>query len=284
MLQARLSHVSLRSEDPGGSRRFYEEVVGLRTVGDDGGRARLALGGGSHVLELGAGSGLDHFALEVADEAQLAALIDRLAEHGTAVEPVADADHPGGVRFADPEGHLIELHGRVDHVDEGVRADGQRPIGLHHITVTSPDVPALTAFYRDVLGFKVSDRMEDRFAWLRCNREHHTVAIVQGELGGLDHYCYEVSDWEDIKDWCDRLAVRDVLVSWGPGRHGPGNNAFIMFDDPNGVHIELSCEMERFWDDRVEYPEPRNWASELRTVNLWGPAPEWRRPLETPTA
>jgi catechol 2,3-dioxygenase len=283
VLQAKLSHVALRSADPAGTHRFYEDVVGLRTVVADGRRAQLALGG-AHVLELHEGRGLDHFALEVADEAQLSALLERLSRQGIALEPAADADHPDGVRLADPEGHVIELHGRIDRTGEGVRADGRRPTGLHHITLTSPDVPALTAFYRDVLGFVVSDRMADRFAWMRCNREHHTVAIVQGEAGGLDHYCYEVSDWEDVKDWCDLLAVRDVPVSWGPGRHGPGNNIFIMFDDPDGVHIELSCEMERFWDDRVDYPSPRNWAADLRTVNLWGPAPEWRRPLQAPAA
>ena len=53
-----------------------------------------------------------------------------------------------------------------------------------------------------------------------------------------------------------------------------------MFDDPDGVHIELSCEMERFWDGNASYPEPRMWATDLRTVNLWGPSPEWRRPLQ----
>jgi catechol 2,3-dioxygenase-like lactoylglutathione lyase family enzyme len=284
MLQARLSHVGLGGPDPVGTRRFYEDVVGLHTTVADSGRVRLALGGGAHVLELRQGRGLDHFALEIADDSQFSALSGRLSRHEIALEPAEDADHPDGVRFTDPEGHVIELHGRIDRTGEGVRADGRRPTGLHHITLTSPDVPALAAFYRDVLGFVISDRMADRFVWMRCNREHHTIAIVQGETGGLDHYCFEVSDWEAIKDWCDLLAVKDVPVSWGPGRHGPGNNVFIMFDDPDGVHIELSCEMERFWDDRVEYPEPRNWAADLRTVNLWGPAPEWRRPLEAPDA
>jgi catechol 2,3-dioxygenase len=284
MLEARLSHVALRSAHVTGTRRFYEDVVGLRTVESDGHPTRLALGGGAPVLELDQGHGLDHFALEVVDSTQLSVLSERLSEHGVSLEPAEDAYHPGGVRFTDPEGHSIELHERIDRTDEGVRADGRRPTGLHHITITSPDVPALAAFYRDVLGFVVSDRMADRFMWMRCNREHHTIAIVHGEAGGLDHYCFEVSDWADIKEWCDLLAVRDVPVSWGPGRHGPGNNLFIMFDDPDGVHIELSCEMERFWDDRVDYPAPRNWAAELRTVNLWGPAPEWRRPLEAPAA
>jgi catechol 2,3-dioxygenase len=43
----------------------------------------------------------------------------------------------------------------------------------------------------------------------------------------------------------------------GPGRHGPGNNLFVFFDDPSGNHIELSAEMERFHDDLVDYPVRR---------------------------
>jgi len=121
--------------------------------------------------------------------------------------------------------------------------------------------------------------MGDQFVWLRCNREHHTVAIVQAPEVGLDHYCYEIPDWASLKTWCDELANTGVPVRWGPGRHGPGNNLFIMFDDPDGVHIELNCEVERFWDDRAEYPPvPRRWDVSDRTVNLWGGAPDWRRP------
>ncbi len=63
---------------------------------------------------------------------------------------------------------------------------------------------------------------------------------------------------------------------WGPGRHGPGNNLFVMFDDPEGNHVELSAEMERFYDDRAEY-RPRTWAVGPRTVNLWGPVADLRR-------
>jgi len=282
MLNARLSHVSLGSADAGASRRFYEDHVGLRAVETTAdGRARLALGGGAHVLELGAGEGIDHFALEVADPAELAALEATLAARGIAAEWVEPGgDHPRALRFFDPDGHAIELHGRRERGEQSGVAAGRRPIGLHHVTVTTPDVPALVGFYVDVLGFKVSDRMGEKFAWLRCNREHHTVAIVEGPAGGLDHYCFEVLDWEDLKAWCDELAAGGVLLSWGPGRHGPGNNLFLMFDDLDGVHVELSCDIERFWDDRVAYGESRDWKPELRSVNLWGPAPAWREPIQ----
>jgi catechol 2,3-dioxygenase-like lactoylglutathione lyase family enzyme len=283
MLNAHLSHVSLGSADLAAACRFYEAHVGLSVIdqGTDG-TLRLGLGLGAHVLELRPGSGIDHFALEVPDPEELLALERRLAGAGVATtwaEP--GADHPRTLAFVDPDGHRVELHGPIDRSGEGLGDPGRRPVRLHHVTVTTPDVPALVAFYVDTLGFRVSDRMGDRFAWLRCNHEHHTVAIVEGPAGGLDHYCYEVACWNDLKTWCDELAAGGVLTSWGPGRHGPGNNLFIMFDDPDGVHIELSCEMERFWDDRVEYAGPRVWAADARTVNLWGPAPEWRKPVTT---
>jgi catechol 2,3-dioxygenase-like lactoylglutathione lyase family enzyme len=278
MLTAHLSHVALGAADVDATQRFYADHVGLAPTAP----GRLGLGLGAHVLELRPGGGLDHFALELPDQAALDALAARLADAGVATSAVAASDdHPAAVALADPDGHRVELHGRIDRSGEGLGAgSGRKPVRLHHITLSTGDVPALVDFYVSVLGFEVSDRMGDRFAWLRCNREHHTVAIVEGTPGGLDHYCFEVLDWDDLKRWCDELAAGDVLISWGPGRHGPGNNLFVMFDDPDGVHIELSCEMERFWDGLVRYPGARDWSPELRTVNLWGPAPEWRRPLE----
>ena len=283
MLNARLSHVSLGSSNLVEARCFYEDHVGLRVVGEAGdGALRLGLGLGAHVLELRSGAGIDHFALEIPDADDLLGLEKRLGEAGIETrwtEP--SEDHPRALAFDDPDAHRVELHGRIDRSGEGLGDPGRRPVRLHHVTITTPDVPSLVQFYADTLGFVVSDRMGARFAWLRCNREHHTLAIVEGPSGGLDHYCFEVDCWDDLKTWCDELAAGGVLTSWGPGRHGPGNNLFIMFDDTEGVHIELSCEMERFWDDRVDYPGPRAWAADPRTVNLWGPAPEWRNPVTT---
>jgi catechol 2,3-dioxygenase-like lactoylglutathione lyase family enzyme len=278
MLNACLSHVALGVDDVDRSRRFYEDRLGLQHIETtSAGEERLGLGRGSHILEVTKGRGLEHFALEVAESEDLEALAEALTGEGLEGEWIdPNGAHPRSFAFLDPAGHRVELHGRIARSGEATADGARRPIRLHHVTLSAEDVPRLAGFYESVLGFVVSDRMGESFAWLRCNREHHTLAITQGPKGGLDHYCYEVADWNDLKVWSDGLAAGGVPLSWGPGRHGPGNNLFVMFDDPDTVRIELSCEMERFWDDRVRYPGARDWSAEPRTVNLWGPAPEWR--------
>ena len=272
-----LSHVSLAVEDPPEAAAYYARTLGLavsETLAD--GTIRLGWGQGFHALELTLGHGLAHFGLELSDEAAVAALESRLQAHGVpAAREALAGDHVPVLAFRDPDGHRVEAHAPVDRSGEHAADAGRRPVRIHHVTLASAALAEQVAFYEQVLGFRVSDRMGEVFAWLRCNQEHHTVAVVEADQAGLDHYAYEIDSWASLKTWCDELAARDVPLQWGPGRHGPGNNVFVMFDDLDGNHVELSCEMERYWDDRAQY-EPRHWAPGARTVNLWGPVPSWR--------
>jgi catechol 2,3-dioxygenase len=272
-----LSHIGLAVDDAPAAAAYYARTLGLvvsETLTD--GTIRLGWGRGFHALELTAGHGLAHFGLELSDEAGLAALESRLQVHGVpAAREELAGDHLPVLAFRDPDGHRVEAHGPVDRSGEHAADPGRRPVRIHHVTFASPALAAQVAFYEQVLGFRVSDRMGEVFAWLRCNQEHHTVAVVEADQAGLDHYAYEIDSWASVKTWCDELAARDVPLQWGPGRHGPGNNVFVMFDDLDGNHVELSCEMERYWDDRAQYAA-RHWAPGAKTVNLWGPVPAWR--------
>lgn len=284
--QTATSHIGLRVPDVGTSTEFYGRVLGLVPQGSlpDGGR-RLGWGGGHHVLDLLPGeAGLDHIGFEVRDRGGLDAVGTRLHDAGLAVSPL-DASYfdegdtaATGLRCADPEGITVHLHGPVRREGEHSANTGRRPIKYQHVTLGTSDVVATAAFYVDVLGFRVSDQLADGgFAWLRSNRDHHTLAVVGSGRVGLDHYSFDLAEWEDFKAWCDRLTEEGVDVVWGPGRHGPGNNLFVFFDDPAGHHIELSAEMEKFHDDRVVY-STRRWDPVPRSVNLWGgQLASWRR-------
>jgi catechol 2,3-dioxygenase len=276
MTRAALSHIGLAVDDPVEAAAYYARTLGLavsETLAD--GTIRLGWGRGFHALELARDGGL-HFGLELPDEATLAAFESRLQAHGVPVARGEVAgDHPPVLAFRDPDGHRIEAHGAVDRSGEHAADPGRRPVRIHHVTLASPAIAEQVAFYENVLGFRISDRMGEVFTWLRCNEEHHTVAVVAADVPALDHYAYEIDSWASLRTWCDELAARDVSLQWGPGRHGPGNNLFVMFDDLDGNRVELSCEMERYWDDRAQYA-PRDWAPGAKTVNLWGPVPAWR--------
>jgi catechol 2,3-dioxygenase-like lactoylglutathione lyase family enzyme len=269
--QGQLSTVGLGCPDLEAMRRFYEDALGLSLHGErPDGTLLLGWGSGDPILELSAGEpGLVDFGIEVPNARELEALLAALDRAGV------PADGDGFTR--DPEGRSLRLHGRIDRSGEHTSDPGRRPIRMQHITFATTQMDELLDFYAGTLGFRISDRVESHFVWLRCGREHHTIAMVAGEgPRGLDHYSYDVDGWPDYKIWCDRLSVLGIPVRWGPGRHGPGNNLFIMFDDPSGVHVELSAELELFWDDRAEIV-PRRWEQTDRTVNLWGPGPDWRR-------
>ncbi len=284
--QGQLSHIALRVADVSHSAEFYADVLGMSVHRSSADTDSVALGwgAGQHALDLLPGSpDLDHFGLEIADPRELEQVVAAIQAAGVSVGwREADAGQPGSHLVRDPEGRLLELHGRVDRSGEVGAKLGRRPVRLQHITFATQSMDELVDFYAGVMGLRISDRMGSVFTWLRCGAEHHTIAMVDADVsaGALDHFSFDLGGWADFKDWSDHLSRHRVPLTWGPGRHGPGNNLFLMFNDPDDNRIELSAEMETYFDELATYP-PRTWGTEQRTVNLWGPAPAWRVPRQS---
>ncbi|WP_067682886.1 VOC family protein [Nocardia miyunensis] len=289
LIRTATSHIGFRVPDVQAAAAFYARAVGLlpHDALPDGG-LRLGWGTGHHVMDLLPGEpALDHFGFEVADPGGLEALEKRLRGAGHTVTALDESyldqaiGAPAGLVTTDPDGNTVHFHSPVYRSGEHAADTGRRPVKYQHITLGTGDVARMVEFYCGGAGFRISDQLSDgNFAWLRSNRDHHTLAVVYTGRAGLDHYSYDLAEWEDFKTWCDRLTEEEVDVVWGPGRHGPGNNLFIFFDDPAGNHVELSAEMEKFHDDRVTYT-PRRWDPTPRSVNLWGgQLASWRKTSE----
>lgn len=66
----------------------------------------------------------------------------------------------------------------------------------------------MTAFYRDVLGLRVTDRLADEGTWLHCNADHHTVALVGRGYAHFHHLALDragmmaaiFADWQSCSD------------------------------------------------------------------------------------
>lgn len=285
-----VSHIGFRVPDIEVTTEFYNRVLGL-TVHErrEDGAIRLGWGAGHHVIELREGEqALLHYGFEVRDENGIDGIRSRLEEAGY---DVADLD-PGyidgalgsasGLIATDPDGTPVHFHSAVQRHGENAADTGRRPIKFQHTTVGTVALEPFVEFFVNTIGFRITDQLADgKFAWFRSDKDHHTLAVVEvGRAGDIDHYSYDLAEWADFKAWCDRLTELDVDVAWGPGRHGPGNNLFVFFDDPAGNHIELSAEMEKFYDDTVEYVT-RKWEPIPNSVNLWGgQLPSWRKTSE----
>lgn len=303
----RLAHVGIWSTDVFSEGRFYRQALGFnvrntvrtseQNVDLEDVSVLLSLGDEPHCLGLFndtrpitsngripySRSRLHHFAFEVDTDAELAALAARLKQAGIelAMEQ-GDGDPELGdtLWFRDPDGNRIEISVAPDDFlsspapYSGVNARF-RPLGLQHVALRTPHLDRMVEFYSEALGFDTSDWLLRECAWLRCNGDHHTLMLIAGDMN-IDQIGYRVFDGPELLRWADHLSRHQTPVLWGPGRHGVGNDLFLRFADVEGVHIELSAELQQYYDHDVTTP-PRLWHTRSMAYNLWGPLPAWMR-------
>jgi catechol 2,3-dioxygenase-like lactoylglutathione lyase family enzyme len=196
----------------------------------------------------------------------------RLHEAGASVvgEP-GRLDHAGGgygfVCF-DPDGHLLELSADSPTVDpRPLPAGTGRPRQISHYVVSSTAPDALASWYCDLLGFRVTDRLEDKLIFLTTTEQHHQIGIATSRVCGLDHIAYDCGDVDDFMRATGRLLRSGTKLLWGPGRHGPGDNTFAYFRDPAGFIQEFTTGLELVDDPDWEV---RTWRSGPEQSDLWG--------------
>lgn len=150
--------------------------------------------------------------------------------------------------------------------------DRRRPGKFSHVVFRTADYPELERFFCDLLGFKVSDRT-DGIDFLRCTRDHHSVALGRLAGPGLHHMAFELPDFDGLMGASGRLQMSGYPVEWGVGRHaGPGNNIFSFFVDPNGFAAEYTTEMEQVDDATYPHRSAEDWKKVPIRPCSWGMA------------
>jgi len=274
----RLFGVVVAVPDPEATARFLVEAIGfpraerrgdaiaVDCAGDYGPRGQTAI-----ALVAGEALELQRVVWEVADGCDLDALAARLAAAGTGVEPTDG----GGLAFADPAGNRLALERSAAlavATPDGAQVGPRR---LGHLNLKAPAPPATAAFYRELLGMRLSEQIGDGLWFLRIGSEHHNLGLRPGARGELHHLGLEVAGWHAYAPILDRLAALDLKVEYGPGRHGPGRNIFTYVCDPSsGLRVELFADMAQI-PDETTYVPPRWEAGDrmTKTINRWGPTP-----------
>ena len=129
---------------------------------------------------------------------------------------------------------------------------------LGHVVVQVSDVERSLAFYTQVLGFQVSDVYPEEmqpggFAFLRCNTDHHCLALVGAGPGSsrqleLHHMAFEVATLEEVFAARDRLRAHNVHLSF-EGRRRAGCQISVEFNDPDGHSIEIYWAIDQVGSD-----------------------------------
>lgn len=189
---------------------------------------------------------------------------------GRLLRPVSAVEEPSGgtgLVLADPDGRVYEVvHGDHRHADASEQAD--RPIRLAHAVLNSHDVAATQAFLERALGFTLADRTRI-MAFMNCDRDHHSLALGDADNDALNHIAFLMPDLESVMRGGGRMRDAGHAIEWGPGRHGPGNNAFNYFIGPFGEVIEYTAEVEQI-DDSYKVGAPADWTWPPGRVDQWG--------------
>ena len=259
----RLRHVSFASPNVEAQLDYYQSIIGLAVIGRDD--RRIILGTESEeltlVLEHGAASRLTAIAYEVAPGLDLSDLQTSLASLDIKSEVRSDTAPgiPKTLVFDDPDGLQIELFSRWDFCKPVEPVRGLAVAKLGHVALYTPDPERAAKFFESVLGFRVSDRIEENFVFLRCGPEHHAMNFARGTEARIHHLAFELRDASHMHQACDLLGRNKFQILWGPVRHGPGHNVAVYHHNPDRYLIELYYSMDLMLDEELGYFEPRPW-------------------------
>ncbi len=277
-----LRHVDLAVPDYHRQREFYSGVWGLTEVASDTGISFLAAVGSpeQYIVRLREADEkrLDLIAFGAAGEEDVDALADRLraAEVRLISEP-GKLDTPGGgygFRFFDVDGRTVEVSSDVA-VRRHRRLEKKEsvPVRLSHVVLNAPDIDRTRLWYEQHLGFALSDtlaspHMGGVMHFMRCNPQHHSMAIAHGPHASLHHISFELRGVDEYMYGTGRLLRAGVRMIWGPGRHLAGDNTFSY--DPHGNTVEYTTELELL-DEDTWHPHVHDF-SQPEVSDQWGTA------------
>ena len=273
---AALRSVALNVPDLKAAEDFYTRVWHLAVVAREGEGAIYLRGTGAdhHLLALHATSGpaaVRFVTLRARSAEALGAIADAAVQAGgSVVSAPAPMSKPGGgsgLTVQDADGRVFQVvHG--DTLHEDVREARDHPLRLGHVVLNSHDIVRTQAFLERALGFRLADRTRI-MAFMNCNADHHSIALGDTDNDALNHIAFLMPELDSVMRGGGRMRDAGHDIEWGPGRHGPGDNAFNYFIDPFGIVIEYTAEVEQI-DDSYRAGGPDDWKWPAGRVDQWG--------------
>ena len=145
-------------------------------------------------------------------------------------------------------------------------SDSRPPFSLNkigHVVLMVSDLKRSVEFYTGILGFRVSDiygddMMPGGMVFMRCNADHHGIALVGGASGpagkgDLHHLAFEVGSLDEVFRARKYLRERGATIVF-EGRRRAGVQIAIEFLDPDGHNLEIYWGLDQIGPDGVSRP------------------------------
>ena len=213
-----ISHVALKTRNVEQQTHFYTQMVGLgETERDNADQVYLRCNTNHHsvVLIPSSETGLHHYALDVGSPAALEAAAGALSKAGIPFKTEGPAELGQGtsLRLRDPDDYVVELIGEMAQVAPTYGPRAVQPRKLGHVTLLVDDCKRSAEFYSEVLGFRVSDWVDDIFLWMRCNPDHHGLAFAKTGTIKMHHFAFELKDFSYLARQADHLMHNGLYCS-----------------------------------------------------------------------
>jgi len=185
------------------------------------------------------------------------------------------------VSFIDPSGNRHELvwgfKSDFAHFASpaGVSRFVTGDIGMGHTVLPAPNFDATVRFFREVMGFGLSDIMNFQPAgpqgptipihFFHCaNARHHSLALAAFPLdSGCVHIMVEVDSMPEVGRAFDRMAAHGVALSATLGQHTNDKMTSFYMRSPSNFDVEFGYGGAVVdWSSHVVH--------EFTRVSLWG--------------
>ena len=240
--------------------RFATGILGLQIAGRDDETLRLRMDEYRQrfILHARGNDDLAYAGWEVPDAATMKSVAEDLRNAGIKVEAgsAEDAANRGVTelaKFEDPNGLANEIfYGPMMRFEEPFHSP--RPIsgfvtgeqGLGHIVLAVKDFEQSVHFYRDVLGFRVSDFIDMSFgpmkatlAFFHCNPRHHSLALIAAPLPKrLLHFMLQAKSVDDVGSTLYLAQDEGVEIASTLGRHTNDHMLSFYMRTPSGFEVE----------------------------------------------
>jgi 2,3-dihydroxybiphenyl 1,2-dioxygenase len=282
-----LGYVGVSARDLGDWRDYGARHLGFQVVDRAKGSVAFRMDDRTQrvIVDGDGGQGVKFLGWEAADASALDAIAANAERAGVRVargeRALAGERHVSDlVVLGDPLGTRVEIfHGpevASDPFKPGRNISGFRtgPLGLGHVVMTVERIDEVLTFYREVLGFSLSDYYDRPFParFLHVNARHHSLAFVETGRTATHHMNVELYSFDDVGQGLDLALAEEGRLAVTLGRHAGDYMTSFYTHTPSGFMVEYG------WGGKAIDPE--TWVATERTIgpSLWGHERSWLPP------